>query len=104
MNDDLAERVRSSLQPEPESIAANQLLLEILTVLRHMDSTARNGDVSSVKVTLQRGTVDIAVHAYVGSNIEEAETDALESYRRILTALNQDGVDNFSKALEAVKR
>jgi len=79
--------------------STNQLLTEILAVLRHAANAEKTGAVSSVKVTLQRGTVDIAVHAYVGSDIQEAEDEALASYRRILTKLNQDGVDDFEKEL-----
>lgn len=81
-----------------------QLLEEILNVLRHANNAERTGAISSVKIALQRGTVDIAVHAYVGSDIRDAENEALLSYRRILQAINQDGVDNFAKTLEAVRR
>jgi hypothetical protein len=81
-----------------------QLLTEILAEMKHANNAERSGAVSSVKVTLQRGTVDIAVHAYVGSDIQEAENQALASYRRILVGLNQDGVDAFEKTLETMSR
>lgn len=105
--DDIQQRLRDSVyaeSPSGKQATLGSLLLEILTVLKHMDSAERRGDVSSAKITLQRGTVDIAVHAYVGSDIQEAEENALASYRRILAALNQEGVDNFARTLEAVKR
>lgn len=79
------------------------LLEEILHELKKSNSTERSGAVSSVKIALQRGTVDIAVHAYTGSDITEAEQEALASYRRVLAGLNQDGVDAFEKTLAAVK-
>ena len=84
--------------------ATLQVLEEILSAIKHSNSAERTGAVSSVKVTLQRGTVDIAVHVYVGSDIHEAEEEALGSYRRVLAALNQQGVEAFEKTLEMVKR
>jgi hypothetical protein len=77
--------------------STNQLLTEILAVLQHIGNAERGGAVSSVKVTLQRGTIDVACHAYVGSDIREAEDEAIASYRRTIAALNQDGVDSFAK-------
>ena len=79
--------------------STNQLLEEILHELKKSNTAERTGAISSVKVTLQRGTVDIAVHAYVGSDIQAAEEEAVASYRRVLVSLNQDGVDNFAKEL-----
>jgi hypothetical protein len=82
----------------------NQLLEEILHELKRANSAERSGAVSSVKVALQRGTIDITVHAYVGSDIQEAEDQALLSYRSVMNALNQDGVDAFEKTLAAVRK
>lgn len=81
-----------------------QLLEETLAAVKHSMSVERTGAVSSVKLELKRGTVDVAVHAYTGSDIHEAEEEALASYRRVLAALNQAGVDAFEKTLEMVKR
>jgi len=94
------ERLRQMLADRQAS--TNQLLVEILTELKRANSADRTGAVSSVKVTLQRGTVDIAVHAYTGSDIGEAEDQALASYRNILTELNQDGAEGFARTLEAM--
>lgn len=85
------------------SEATHQLLEEILAAIKHGNSLERTGAVSSVKITLQRGTVDIACHAYVGSDIQAAEEEALASYRRILASMNQAGVDAFAKTLEKLK-
>ena len=84
--------------------STNQLLEEILHELKRANSAERSGAVSSVKLELKRGTVDIAVHAYVGSDIQTAEDEALASYRRVIQALNQNGVEAFEKTLEMVKR
>ena len=78
------------------------LLEEILHELKKANSIERSGAVSSVKLELKRGTVDLAVHAYTGSDILAAEEDALASYRRVLGALNQDGVDAFEKTLKDI--
>lgn len=85
------------------STAQCQLLTEILGELRRMNAAERVGAISNVKITLQRGTIDINVHAYTGSNVEEAEQEALESYRRILEELNQDGTEAFKKTLEVLR-
>lgn len=82
--------------------AIMQLLEEILAQLRHANSNDRSGAVSSVKITLQRGTVDIACHAYVGSDIAEAENEAVASYRRVLADLNAQGAEAF--AAEVARR
>lgn len=83
--------------------STNQLLEEILAELKRSNSAERSGAVSSVKLTLQRGTLDIAVHAYTGSDVTEAESEALASYRRVLVELNQAGVDQFEKTLEKIR-
>jgi hypothetical protein len=75
------------------------LLSEILAVLQQMSSTERGSAISSAKITLQRGTVDITMHAYAGSDIEEARTEALRAYRATLAELNQEGVDAFAAEL-----
>lgn len=80
-----------------------QLLTEILAELKRANTIDKTGAVSSVKITLQRGTVDMTVHVYTGSDVEEAEQEALESYRRLLGELNQDGAEAFKKTLEVVK-
>jgi hypothetical protein len=86
-----------------DSEATNYLLTEILAELKHLNSAERSGAISSVKIALQRGTVDIACHAYVGSDIEEARVEALEAYRETLAELNQDGVKAFEQTLKVIE-
>lgn len=83
--------------------ALMSVLEDILREIRRFNTADKSGAVSSCKITLQRGTVDIAVHAYTGSDMEEAEQEALESYRRVLEALNQDGAEAFAKTVEKLK-
>ena len=83
--------------------STQQLLEETLAAVKHNMSAERTGAISSVKIELKRGTVDIAVHAYTGSDISEAEAEAVASYRRVLVKLNQDGVDAFARTLEDLK-
>lgn len=94
------ERVSQQLR---ESESSNQLLLEILTELKRLNASGRDA-VSSCKIALQRGTVDVAVHAYAGSDIDEAVDDALRSYRYVIVELNQEGVAGFERTLEALKK
>lgn len=82
--------------PGVRVVAITQLLEEILAELKHAD---RSGAVSSVKITLQRGTVDIACHAYSGSDIREAEAEAIASYQRLMLGLNQQGAAAFAEEL-----
>jgi len=77
----------------------NLLLSDILRELKRINS----GATSSVKITLQRGTVDIAVHAYNGDDVTEPEMEALASYRRIIESLNEGGVRAFEQTLKAVE-
>lgn len=83
-------------EPAPPGGMRGPSLLDELKAEAVAEARRVAGGVSSVKITLQRGTVDIAVHAYEGSDIRAAEWEALESYRRIRYALNQQGVDAFA--------
>lgn len=78
------------------------ILSDIRTDIRRGNAQAA-GAVSSVKITLQRGTIDVGIHAYVGSPVEHAELAAIQSYRRVLQELNQDGVEAFRKTLEVLR-
>jgi 2-iminoacetate synthase ThiH len=80
-----------------------QLLEQILRELQRANAIKRESAVSSVKITMQRNTLDVAVHVYTGSDVHEAEREAIDSYRRVMLELNQTGVDAFGKTLKALQ-
>lgn len=80
-----------------------QLLTEIVAELKRGNSIERTGAVSSVKITLQRGTVDITCHAYTGSDITDAEAEALASFERVKAQLNQQGVDAIASTVKQLR-
>ncbi len=87
--DPFADWSSADANPHGESIA--QLLVEILTELKHLNNRLGTSaeSRSSVEVKTSTRGVDIAAKSYSGSDIETCESAAVDAYFRVMAEIQQ---------------